>query len=62
MPAVVDKEKCTACAGRDRRECSFNCPYEAILFVNGKADIDPDLCDDCKICIDVCPVHAIFHE
>jgi uncharacterized protein len=62
MPAVVDKDKCNACCDKDRMECVFNCPYDAFSLVNGKSQVDPDLCDDCKLCIDVCPQHAISHK
>ena len=32
------------------------------LDVGGKAVVDKDKCDECKICIEVCPVWAIVLE
>jgi Fe-S-cluster-containing hydrogenase component 2 len=48
--------------GRERQECIYNCPYDAIVLVDGKAVVDKDKCDECKICIEVCPVRAIVLE
>ncbi len=62
MPAAVDRDKCTGCAGRERIECVFNCPYEAISMEGGGAVVNSERCDDCKICVDSCPVAAIHHE
>jgi len=62
MPAVVNKDICNACAGLERQECIFNCPYDAIALVDGKAVVDKVTCDECKICIEVCPVKAIVLE
>lgn len=62
MPAVVNRDACNGCAGLERQECIFNCPYDAIGLVDGNALVDKDLCDDCKICIETCPVHAIGLE
>lgn len=62
MPAVVNMDICDGCAGRERQECIFNCPYDAIALVDGKAVVDKDKCDECKICIEVCPVRAIVLE
>ena len=62
MPAVVNKAICNGCAGLERQECIYNCPYDAIELVDGKAVVDRDKCDECKICIEVCPVRAIVLE
>lgn len=62
MPAVVDRETCDGCVGRERQECVFTCPYEAFDMIEGKAFVDREKCDDCKICVEVCPVRAIRME
>ena len=59
MPAIVDANVCNGCAGLERPLCIHNCPYDAIRLVDGKALVAEDLCDECKICIEVCPVRAI---
>jgi NAD-dependent dihydropyrimidine dehydrogenase PreA subunit len=53
MPAVVDKEKCTAC-----NACVPSCPVEAIK-VNEKAEVDKDACISCGACVPECPSEAI---
>lgn len=62
MPAVVDRGICNGCVGLERRECVYNCPYDAIALVDGKAVVDKIKCDECRICIEVCPVRAIALE
>jgi Fe-S-cluster-containing hydrogenase component 2 len=62
MPAVVNRDTCNACGGNKRRECIFNCPYDAIALLDRKAFVDKYRCDDCKICIEACPVGAIGLE
>lgn len=54
MPAVVDRDKCTAC-----EECISTCPVEAIEMVDGKAKVKADECTDCEACVDACPEQAI---
>ena len=41
MPAIVDKEICTACGA-----CVEVCPVDAIVM-KGKADINPETCIEC---------------
>ena len=62
MPAVVNRDICNACVGYKRQECIFNCPYDAIALLDGKAFVDKNKCDDCKICIEMCPIRAIGLE
>jgi len=46
---------CTACG-----TCLTECPVEAITVLDdGIYEIDPDVCDDCGICGDVCLYDAI---
>ncbi len=53
MPAIVDKETCTACGA-----CVEVCPVEAITMPE-KAVIDAETCTECGVCVDECPVDAI---
>ncbi|MGF3554815.1 MAG: DUF362 domain-containing protein [Thermoplasmatota archaeon] len=53
MPAIVDKEKCTACG-----TCVDTCPVDAISLED-KAVINKENCIDCGTCIDGCPEGAI---
>ncbi|RJP21426.1 MAG: ferredoxin [Deltaproteobacteria bacterium] len=62
MPAVVNRGTCNGCDGLERQECIFRCPYDAIAMTAGKAFVDKDKCDECRICIEVCPVRAIALE
>lgn len=60
MPAVVDPEKCNGCTGREREECIYVCAYDAVSMKNGKAVVDEQMCDDCMMCVEACPVEAII--
>ncbi len=53
MKAIVDEEKCTACA-----ECVEVCPVEAIEVQGELAQINDD-CTLCSLCVDACPEEAI---
>ncbi|MDF2772550.1 MAG: methyl-viologen-reducing hydrogenase subunit delta [Geminicoccaceae bacterium] len=55
--SVVDESICVGC-----RQCSLDCPYEAITMLprtDGRADevarVDPALCVSCGICAGSCP-------
>jgi len=50
----VIKNTCTGCS-----LCVRACPYEAIVVVDKKAEIDLHKCTLCGSCVDVCPVDAI---
>jgi ferredoxin len=54
MSVTVNLDKCNGC-----ESCIESCPSEAIMMVNGKANIIPNNCEDCGICVDECPVEAI---
>ena len=41
--------------------CQQVCPKEAISFVNGKSQIDPDKCIKCGKCAKACPYNAIIY-
>lgn len=40
-------------------KCQKACPKGAIKVENNLASIDYDLCDDCGLCVEVCPRHLI---
>lgn len=54
---TVDNNQCVGC-----KKCirELGCP--AISFQNGKAFIEPDLCNGCGLCNQVCPKHCIGKE
>ena len=43
-------------------DCIDVCMEEAITKRAYKVIIDPDKCDSCGECVDVCPVGAIYEE
>lgn len=66
MPYVIAEP----CIGTKDTACIEVCPVDAIhprKDENGFAEapqlyIDPDTCIDCGMCMDACPVKAIFRE
>ncbi len=55
--AHIVTEPCVNCKYTDCVEvCAVNCFYEA----GDRLYINPDECTDCRACIPVCPVGAIF--
>lgn len=60
LPSTADSEKCVGC-----RQCSLDCPYEAISMVprgDGRlphSRVDPGLCVSCGICAASCDQLAI---
>jgi len=51
----VNKTKCIGCS-----KCLKICPVNAISMVDGKVDINQDLCVECGVCfrVKICPVNA----
>lgn len=66
MPHVIAEP----CVGTKDTACVAVCPVDCIHPTkdeaeNGSADqlfIDPGTCIDCGLCVDECPVKAIFPE
>lgn len=58
------------CIGRKNTGCVSVCPVDCIhpkpdeveFETESQLFIDPATCIDCGLCVDACPVHAIFHE
>lgn len=51
-------ENCQNCLAAS---CQRVCPRDAVSFVNGKSQIDPEKCIKCGRCAKACPYHAIIH-
>ena len=47
------------CQGCVARPCQYICRFGAMQMVDGHAKIDQSKCKKCKMCIAVCPYHAI---
>jgi ferredoxin len=66
MPHVITEP----CIGVKDTGCVAVCPVDCIHPRKDEADfevapqlyIDPDTCIDCGLCVDECPVKAIFAE
>jgi ferredoxin len=58
------------CIGVKDTACVSICPCDCIHPTKDEEDfakvemlfIDPDVCIDCGLCVDECPVHAIFAD
>ena len=48
---------CQACLARP---CMMNCAKKAITIEGHRANINPDLCVNCGLCMQNCPYHAII--
>jgi ferredoxin len=66
MPFIITEP----CIGTKDTACVTVCPVDCIHPRKDEADfasatmlyIDPDTCIDCGLCVDECPVKAIFSE
>ena len=57
MVPTIDAFKCDGC-----NICVLRCPPQIMGLVKGIATIVTDLCEECGICNDVCPIGAVrFH-
>lgn len=52
--AVIDYSACTRCD-----KCIDHCGFESISKVEGKVIISEITCDGCRLCMRICPAHAI---
>lgn len=50
----------SACIGCE--DCKANCPNLAIYMEEKHAVIDPEICEDCKVCQYVCPRNVIVEQ
>lgn len=60
LKACVDTSKCVGC-GRCVPSCADN-GFGAMCVIDGKAVNDPDICDGCGLCSQICPAGAIHME
>jgi len=66
MPHIIAEP----CVGTKDTSCVEVCPVDCIHPTKNEADfgktdqlyIDPDTCIDCGLCVDECPVKAIFPQ
>ena len=56
------KTKDTACTKVCPTDCIHPTPEEADFATSTQLYIDPHSCTECGLCVDECPVKAIFHE
>lgn len=57
MVPSIDAYKCDGC-----NICVLRCPPQVMGLVKGIATIITDLCEECGVCNDVCPINAVrFH-
>jgi len=57
--AHIVAEPCIKCKYTD---CVTYCPVTCFHEGANMLVIDPDECIDCRVCVDVCPVQAIYPE
>jgi [FeFe] hydrogenase (group B1/B3) len=49
-----------ACRGCIARSCESVCPKQAIAFRDGQAQLNPETCVNCGLCMKACAYHAII--
>ena len=54
MVPTIDAYRCDGC-----NICVLRCPPQIMGLVKGVAVIITDLCEECGICNDVCPIDAV---
>jgi coenzyme F420 hydrogenase subunit beta len=59
MPVQIDLNMCDGCSSEKSMRCVENCMYDAISIQGGKPVVDEAECDECKMCVSICPSHAI---
>ncbi|MEW6014693.1 MAG: DUF3470 domain-containing protein [Candidatus Zixiibacteriota bacterium] len=57
--AHIVAEPCIKCKNTD---CAEVCPVNAFREGKNMLVIDPKICIDCRLCVDECPVKAIFPD
>jgi ferredoxin/coenzyme F420-reducing hydrogenase delta subunit len=55
--ATLDRSSCAADIGC--RRCVDVCPADAVVYVNGRINIDRGRCRGCAVCVVDCPVRAM---
>lgn len=51
----IRKDLCLGCG-----VCADSCLRQAISIISGQAQIDQSRCNQCRLCLDVCPQRAII--
>ncbi len=54
MVPVIDAYRCDGC-----NVCVLRCPPQVMGLVKGVAVLITDLCEECGICSEVCPIDAV---
>ena len=60
LPCIGVKD--TACIAICPMDCIHPKPDEPGFAAAEQLYIDPEVCIDCGLCVDECPVKAIFHQ
>ncbi len=60
QPCIGVKD--TACVAVCPVDCIHPTPMEEGFAASKMLYIDPDICIDCNLCLDECPVRAIFRD